>query len=64
MGILIGMRAPHEFKNHVLGALGNGITAKEIEEVLIQAVPYAGFPAVSIAMGGATAALKEKGLIY
>ena len=62
MGILIALRTPAEFKNHVRAALGNGCTVTEIEEAIIQAIPYAGFPAVSIALSAAAEVLKERGL--
>jgi len=63
MGILIALRTPAEFKNHVRAALGNGCTVSEIEEAIIQAIPYAGFPAASIALSAAAEVLKEKGLL-
>lgn len=63
LGILIALRTPAEFKNHVRAALNNGCTVMEIEEVILQAIPYAGFPAVSIALTAAADVLKEKGLL-
>lgn len=33
------MRQPHEFAIHMRAGLNNGLTLKEIEEVLIQALP-------------------------
>jgi 4-carboxymuconolactone decarboxylase len=63
MGILIALRTPVEFKNHVRAALANGCTVREIEEAIIQAFPYAGFPAVSIALTAATEVLRERGLL-
>lgn len=60
LGILIAQRQSHELKYHVQVALANGLTVRELEEVLYQALPYAGFPAVNtakIAMAEALAAL-------
>jgi 4-carboxymuconolactone decarboxylase len=62
MGVLIALRTPVELKNHVRAALSNGCTVREIEEVVIQTVPYVGFPTVSVALHAATEALKEQGL--
>lgn len=63
LGILIARGTPEEFRRHVIGALGNGLTAEEIQEILIHASIYTGFPAVSHVMGGAAQVLKERGLI-
>ena len=45
IGILIGTGKPAELKNHVRAGLNNGLSVTELQEVLIQAVPYCGFPA-------------------
>ena len=63
LGILIALRASSEIKFHTLGALGNGLTAEELQEVLIQAIPYAGFPSVATVSSTVADVLKEKGLI-
>jgi 4-carboxymuconolactone decarboxylase len=42
--------------------LNNGLTLKEIEEVLIQALPYVGYPAIATALAAAPEAIKEHGL--
>src|SRR5580692_7590970 len=44
MSVMIAMRQPHEFAIHMGAGLNNGLTLKEIEEVLIQALPYVGYP--------------------
>jgi len=49
LGILIALRQRDEIKNHVRIALGNGLTPVELEEVMIQASAYAGFPAARAA---------------
>jgi 4-carboxymuconolactone decarboxylase len=43
-------------------ALNNGLTLKEIEEVLIQALPYVGYPAIATALAAAAEVIKERGL--
>src|SRR5690349_6548396 len=40
LGILIGTGKPAELKNHVRAALNNGLTVPELQEVLIQSIPY------------------------
>lgn len=62
IGILIALRQTAELKNHIRIGLNNGLTVREIEETLIQAVPYAGFPAVASAMEGVVEVLRERGL--
>lgn len=49
LGMLIALRQPEEVKHHVRIALANGLTVREIEEVLYLSVPYAGFPAANTA---------------
>src|SRR5436305_11982185 len=39
------LNRPNELKNHVAGALRNGVTPDEIREVLLQVAIYAGIPA-------------------
>lgn len=36
---------PHELRAHLMGALNNGCTQGEIQEVLLQVAVYCGFPA-------------------
>jgi 4-carboxymuconolactone decarboxylase len=55
MAMLIGLKAPNELKGHVRGALRNGCTVQEIQEILIHATAYCGFPATL----EATRAVKE-----
>lgn len=62
LSVLIAQRQPSELKNHVRIALNNGLTPREIEEALIQTVPYVGFPAVASAMTAIIEVLRERGL--
>jgi 4-carboxymuconolactone decarboxylase len=39
------LNRPHELKAHIRGALTNGVTPKEICEVFLQVMIYAGVPA-------------------
>jgi 4-carboxymuconolactone decarboxylase len=49
LGILIALRASDELNFHFPAALRNGLTRKEIEEVIYHASGYAGFPAAAAA---------------
>lgn len=61
LGILIALRQTDELRYHVQIALSNGLTVREIEEVLYQSIPYAGFPAANTAKQAIVAALRELG---
>ncbi|WP_213451906.1 carboxymuconolactone decarboxylase family protein [Rhizomonospora bruguierae] len=45
LAMLTAMNRPHEFSVHVRGALRNGCTETEIQEVLLQTAAYCGAPA-------------------
>ncbi|MDO7836343.1 carboxymuconolactone decarboxylase family protein [Sphingobium sp. HBC34] len=59
IGALVGMRQPNELKNHVKIGVANSLSAKEIEEALIQLSTYVGFPAIATAITAAQEALQE-----
>jgi 4-carboxymuconolactone decarboxylase len=40
----------HQLRMHLRAGLHLGLTAKELEEVIIQTVPYAGFPTAVVAL--------------
>ena len=44
IAMLTVMGKPEQLKVHIHGGINVGLTKKEIEEVIIQSVPYAGFP--------------------
>lgn len=62
IGVLIAQRQTLELKNHIRIGLTNGLTVREIEEALIQTMPYVGFPAVAGAMTAILEVLREQGL--
>lgn len=62
MAVMVALRQPHEFAIHMNIGLNNGLTLDEIEEVLIQALPYVGFPATSTALSAAIDVIKQRGL--
>jgi 4-carboxymuconolactone decarboxylase len=45
LAMLTALNRPHEVRLHVRGALNNGVTVAEIQEVLVQACIYCGVPA-------------------
>ena len=45
IAMLAALKTPAELKAHVRGALRNGCTVEEIQEVLLQATVYCGVPA-------------------
>jgi 4-carboxymuconolactone decarboxylase len=63
LGVLAVMNRPQEFKAHVRGALNNGLTVGELQEVLLHLGGYAGFPVGLDAFRLATEVLKDMGLV-
>lgn len=45
LAMISALNRPHELKVHVRGALNNGLTKEEIQEVFLQVAIYAGAPA-------------------
>jgi 4-carboxymuconolactone decarboxylase len=45
IALLAALGKRDELRNHILGALNNGATKEEIQEVLLHTAVYAGFPA-------------------
>jgi 4-carboxymuconolactone decarboxylase len=45
LSMLSALNRMHEFKVHVRGALQNGVTREEIQEILLQVAVYCGAPA-------------------
>lgn len=59
LAMLTALNRPHELKIHVRGALINGLTKDEIQEVLLQAAIYCGVPAALDSFRVASAAISE-----
>ena len=59
LGILTALGRSHELQVHVRGAVRNGCTREEIQEVLLQAAIYCGVPAAMEGFRVAEAALAE-----
>lgn len=63
LAMLTALNRPNEIKLHVKGALANGVTVKEIQEVLLHATVYCGIPAGLDAFKAAHEVLKAEGAI-
>jgi 4-carboxymuconolactone decarboxylase len=57
--MLIALNRREEFKLHVGGAIRNGVTEAEIQEIVIQAAIYCGVPAAVSAMKDASEVLAD-----
>jgi 4-carboxymuconolactone decarboxylase len=62
LAMLVAMARPHELKVHVQGAIANGVTKEEIQEILLHAMVYAGVPRGVEGFRAAEEKLKEMGL--
>jgi 4-carboxymuconolactone decarboxylase len=62
IGILIAQRQSSELKNHIRIGLTNGLTQREIEEAILQSIPYAGFPAATTATTAMVEVFREQGI--
>jgi 4-carboxymuconolactone decarboxylase len=45
VSMLVALGRTHELKIHVRGALNNGVTPEELQEIFLHASVYCGFPA-------------------
>lgn len=45
LAMISALNRPNELKLHVLGALKNGVTKEEIQEIMLQVAIYCGVPA-------------------
>ena len=59
IAMLAALKAPTELKGHVRGALNNGCTVEEIQEVLLHSLPYCGAPAAQEAFRAAQQVIDE-----
>jgi 4-carboxymuconolactone decarboxylase len=62
LAMLTALNRPHELSVHVKGAITNGVTPAEIQEVLMQTAIYVGVPAALESFRIAEKALKELGV--
>ncbi|MEH6824356.1 MAG: carboxymuconolactone decarboxylase family protein [Motiliproteus sp.] len=57
IAMLTALKAPTELKGHVRGALNNGCSVEEIQEVLLHSTVYCGAPAAQEAFRAAQEAI-------
>jgi 4-carboxymuconolactone decarboxylase len=62
LSIITALNRPHEFKLHVRGAINNGLTKEDIQEVLLQTAIYCGVPAAIDSFRLAKEVFKEMGI--
>lgn len=59
LAMLSALNRGHEFKLHVRGALQNGVTREEIQEIILQVAIYCGVPASLESLRAAQEVFKE-----
>ncbi|EPF70940.1 carboxymuconolactone decarboxylase family protein [Acinetobacter rudis] len=59
LAFLTALKSPTELKGHVRGALNNGASVEEIQEVLLHSLPYCGAPAAQEAFRAALEVIQE-----
>jgi 4-carboxymuconolactone decarboxylase len=62
VALLAALRCENELPIHLRGALRNGVTPRELQEVLLQVAVYAGVPAANSAFAIAQRTLAEDGV--
>jgi 4-carboxymuconolactone decarboxylase len=62
LAMIAALNKPNELKGHVRGAITNGVTRDEIQEVFLQVAIYCGVPAAMDAFRIAREAFKEMGI--
>jgi 4-carboxymuconolactone decarboxylase len=63
LAMLTALNRNHELGVHVRGAVHNGVSASEIQEVLLQAAGYCGAPAALESFRVAESVLKDMGVL-
>jgi 4-carboxymuconolactone decarboxylase len=63
LAMLTALNRPTEFESHVRGALANGCTVTDIQELLVHTAPYCGAPAALQAFRQAERVLTECGAL-
>ncbi|WOE33244.1 MULTISPECIES: carboxymuconolactone decarboxylase family protein [unclassified Acinetobacter] len=58
IAFLVAQKSPTELKGHIRGALNNGASIEEIQEVLLHSLPYCGAPATQEAFRAAIEAIE------
>lgn len=59
---LIALGKREELIKHLGVGLNHGLTVEELEEIIVQTIPYAGFPAASQALEAAHEMMQQRGI--
>ncbi|MGO4382685.1 carboxymuconolactone decarboxylase family protein [Specibacter sp. RAF43] len=59
LALLTALNRPHQFEGHLRGALNNGVTEQQIQEVLLQTMIYCGAAAALESFRVAETVLQE-----
>ena len=62
LAMITALNRPHEVKAHIKGALNNGLTKNDIQEVFLQVAIYCGVPAAVDSFRLAREVFKELGI--
>lgn len=62
LAMLTALNRPHELKLHLRGAINNGVTKEEIQEIFLQTAIYCGVPASLDSFKAAQEIFKEMGI--
>jgi 4-carboxymuconolactone decarboxylase len=62
LAMLSALNKPHELRLHLNGALNNGLTKQDIQEVFLQVAIYCGVPAAVESFRIAREVFKERGV--
>lgn len=62
LAMLTALNRPHELKLHLRGAINNGVTKEEIQEIFLQTAIYCGVPASLDSFKIAQEIFKEMGI--
>jgi len=63
VAMLVALNRPNQLRHHIEGALNNGCSVDEIQEILLQTAVYCGLPAAGEGFRIAEEVLRDKGLV-
>jgi len=63
IAMLVALNRPNQLRHHIEGALNNGCTVAEIQEILLQTAVYCGLPAAGEGFRIAEEVLRERDLV-
>jgi 4-carboxymuconolactone decarboxylase len=63
IAMLVALNRPNQLRHHIEGALNNGCTVVEVQEILLQTAVYCGLPAAGEGFRIAEEVLRERDLV-